>query len=105
MQINSIRTFPANLPVIVEDELFLYPFMITPLFLNDEKNIKALDLALRDNTPILVVSSKPQNEGMREFDTCYSAGVIGSVMRRISLPDGRVKILFQGSQKGQIIAT
>lgn len=104
MQINSIRTFPANLPVIVEDELFLYPFMITPLFLNDEKNIKALDLALRDNTPILVVSSKPQNEGMREFDTCYSAGVIGSVMRRISLPDGRVKILFQGSQKGKIIA-
>ncbi len=47
--------FPAQLPVIVEDELFLYPFMITPLFLSDEENIEALNLALESQSPILVV--------------------------------------------------
>jgi len=96
--------FPAQLPVIVEDELFLYPFMITPLFLNDEENIEALNLALESQSPILVVPTKSQNEGAREFDAIYDAGVIGTVMRKVPLPDGRVKILFQGTSKGRIVS-
>ena len=96
--------FPAQLPVIVEDELFLYPFMITPLFLSDEENIDALNLALESQSPILVVPTKAQNEGAREFDSIYDAGVIGTVMRRVPLPDGRVKILFQGTSKGRIVS-
>lgn len=96
--------FPTQLPVIVEDELFLYPFMITPLFLSDEENIEALNLALESQSPILVVPTKAQNEGAREFDSIYDAGVIGTVMRRVPLPDGRVKILFQGTSKGRMVS-
>ena len=96
--------FPAQLPVIVEDELFLYPFMITPLFLSDEENIEALNLALESQSPILVVPAKAQNEGARKFDAVYDAGVIGTVMRRVPLPDGRSKILFQGTSKGRIVS-
>ena len=94
----------ANLPIIVEDELFLYPFMITPIFLNDERNIKALDLALRDDSPVMIVCSKPSRGGDREFDSIYEYGVIGNVMRRVTMPDGRVKILFQGLNRGKIIS-
>lgn len=104
MQIYESKIFPAQLPVIVEDELFLYPFMITPLFLSDEENIEALNLALESQSPILVVPTKAQNEGAREFDSIYDAGVIGTVMRRVPLPDGRVKILFQGTSKGRIVS-
>jgi ATP-dependent Lon protease len=32
MQLSNYGSFPADLPVISEDELFLYPFMISPLF-------------------------------------------------------------------------
>ena len=102
MQIYESKTFPAKLPIIVEDELFLYPFMITPLFLNDDENILALEYAIENQSQILVVSTKAQNEGARRFDAVYDAGVIGTVMRRVPLPDGRVKILFQGSSKGRI---
>ncbi len=104
MQIYESKMFPAQLPVIVEDELFLYPFMITPLFLSDEENIEALNLALESQSPILVVPTKAQNEGVRKFDAVYDAGVIGTVMRRVPLPDGRVKILFQGTSKGRIVS-
>ena len=104
MQIYESKMFPAQLPVIVEDELFLYPFMITPLFLSDEENIEALNLALESQSPILVVPTKAQNEGARKFDAVYDAGVIGTVMRRVPLPDGRVKILFQGTSKGRIVS-
>ncbi|NLC28060.1 MAG: endopeptidase La [Campylobacteraceae bacterium] len=103
MKISDYDAFPASLPIIVEDDLFLYPFMISPLFLNDEENIAAANEALKNDSLILVASAKPGEEGTRDFDTIYKAGVIGSIMRKVSLPDGRVKILFQGMNKGRII--
>ena len=92
----------ANLPIIVEDELFLYPFMITPIFLSDEKNIKALDMAINDSSAVMVVCSKFAHSGERDFESIYEYGVIGNVMRRVAMPDGRVKILFQGLSRGKI---
>lgn len=92
----------ANLPIIVEDELFLYPFMITPIFLSDEKNIKALDMAINESSAVMVVCSKLAHSGERDFESIYEYGVIGNVMRRVAMPDGRVKILFQGLSRGKI---
>ncbi|EAH8038283.1 endopeptidase La [Campylobacter jejuni] len=101
MQIEEIQNYPANLPVLVEDELFLYPFMITPIFINDSSNMKALDLAIKNDSMLFVAPSKLENG--RNFDEIYNCGVIGIIMRKVPLPDGRVKILFQGYAKGKII--
>ena len=103
MQINESKAFPTELPIIVEDELFLYPFMITPLFLSDDENLAALNLAVENQSQILVAPVRAQNEGMRDFEGIYDAGVVGTIMRKVPLPDGRVKILFQGASKGRII--
>ncbi|EPP1539779.1 endopeptidase La [Campylobacter jejuni] len=101
MQIEEIQNYPANLPVLVEDELFLYPFMITPIFINDSSNMKALDLAIKNDSMLFVAPSRLENG--RNFDEIYNCGVIGIIMRKVPLPDGRVKILFQGYAKGKII--
>ncbi len=102
MQLSNYENFPANIPVISEDELFLYPFMISPLFLGDETNIAAATHAIDVNSLVIVCSIKPEHEGERGFDAMYDAGVIGSVMRKVSLPDGRVKVLFQGLARGRV---
>ena len=96
MKLSNYGEFPADLPVIAEDELFLYPFMISPLFLSDEENIKAATKAIEDNTLVIVCPTKPGHEGQRDYESIYDAGVVGSIMRKVSLPDGRVKVLFQG---------
>jgi ATP-dependent Lon protease len=104
MQLSNYATFPTDIPIIAEDELFLYPFMISPLFLSDEKNIQAATNAIENNSLILVCPSKDdQEESGNPFDQLYPAGVIGSVMRKVALPDGRVKVLFQGLAKGKIL--
>ncbi|ARU48363.1 Lon protease [Sulfurospirillum diekertiae] len=51
----------------------------------------------------MVCTAKAGNEHGRDFNAIYPAGVIGSIMRKVDLPDGRVKILFQGMQKGKIL--
>lgn len=103
MKLSDYNAFPADLPIIVEDNLFLYPFMISPLFLSDEENIRAATDSLEHNSLVLVCTAKSGMEHGRDFSSIYDAGVIGSIMRKVDLPDGRVKILFQGMQKGKII--
>ena len=96
MKLSNYGEFPADIPVIAEDELFLYPFMISPLFLSDKENINAATKAIDNNSLVIVCTSKAGHEGERDFDALYDTGVVGSIMRKVSLPDGRVKVLFQG---------
>ncbi len=102
MNLSNYGTFPADIPVIAEDDLFLYPFMISPLFLSDEENINAATKAIEENTLVIVCPTRPTFEGKRDFNAIYDAGVIGSIMRKVSLPDGRVKVLFQGLSRAKV---
>ena len=103
MQLSDYDAFPTTLPIVVEDELFLYPFMISPIFLTNKKDIDAATHAMENNSLLFVTSSVEKKEGNRDFDSMYKVGVVGSVMRKVQIPDGRVKILFQGLSKGKII--
>ncbi len=103
MELKDYSEFPTNIPIIAEDDIFLYPFMISPIFLSDESNIKAATQAMDENSLVIVIPTKPSHEGERNFDAIYNAGVVGNIMRKVSLPDGRVKILFQGLARAKIL--
>jgi len=103
MQLANYGNFPQTIPLVIEDEVFLYPFMITPLFLYNKENIKAVENAIEFNRLVMVTVSKSSEEGKRDKDSFYDVGVVGNVMRKISLPDGNVKVLFQGVAKAKII--
>ncbi len=103
MNLNDYGEFPADIPVIAEDELFLYPFMISPLFLSDENNINSAVKAIEENSLVIICPTKPDQEGEGDYKSLYDAGVIGSIMRKVALPDGRVKVLFQGLAKGRTL--
>ncbi|WP_455757610.1 endopeptidase La [Sulfurimonas sp.] len=102
MKLSNYGEFPADIPVIAEDELFLYPFMISPLFLSDEENINAATKAIDEDSLVIVCSTKQSHEGERGYDSLYDAGVVGSIMRKVALPDGRVKVLFQGLARAKM---
>ena len=103
MELENYDEFPQTVPLIIEDEIFLYPFMIAPLFLSNEQNIKAVEYAIEHNKLVMVTVSKHGKEGKREVDSFYDVGVVGNIMRKVSLPDGKIKVLFQGLTKGRIL--
>ena len=102
MELSNYDAFPNDLPLIVEDDMFLYPFMIAPIFLSDEKNLNAVQHAINQNKLVIIAVSRPGHEGERETDSFYKVGVVGNIMRKVALPDGKVKILFQGLARGEI---
>lgn len=97
MNLEDYDKLPDTLPILIEENMFLYPFMIVPIFVSDELNIKAINNAMENNKLITVVrSKKTEDKTSREF---YNVGVIGTIMRKVELPDNKIKILFQGLEK------
>ncbi len=103
MQLSNYEPFPTKIPVVIEDNLFLYPFMISPIFLSEKEDIDAITYAMEKNSLILLTTTKESFEGSRDEENIHKIGVIGSIMRKVNIPDGRVKILFQGLAKGEIV--
>ncbi len=100
MKLTDYDSFPDRLPILVEESIFLYPFMIAPIFISDEQNINAVEYAINNNKLITVaVSKNTQDKKSNEF---FNVAVVGNIMRKITLPDGRVKVLFQGLEKVEI---
>lgn len=91
--------FPIVIPLITENEL-IYPFMIAPLFISDEDNIKAAHKAVEGNALVFIAF---ENDDEQKF-SFYDVGVIGTIMREVTLPEGRVKILFKGLYRGKILS-
>jgi len=102
MQLSNYESFPTKIPVVIEDKLFIYPFMISPIFLSKEEDIAAISYAMERNSLILLTTTREGFEGSRDIIDIQPIGVIGSIMRKVNMPDKRVKILFQGLAKGEI---
>jgi ATP-dependent Lon protease len=100
MQLTDYDSFPDRLPILIEQSIFLYPFMIAPIFIEDEQNIHAVEYAI-DNNKLITVAVSKENQG-KSTSEFYNVAVVGNIMRKITLPDGRIKVLFQGLEKVEI---
>ena len=101
MQLTRYGEFPKSLPVIIDEDMLLYPFMIAPLFIADEDNLKAIELAMESKDKLIFIAPSKSNDG--DGLDFYDVGVIGTIMRRVALPEGRTKILFQGLSRGSML--
>jgi len=92
MILENYEKLPAKIPVLVEQEL-IYPFMIIPIFLDKKEDILAVQKAINDHSLIFVSIN----------DEINTYGTIGTIIRKVTLPEGRIKILFQGLIRGKIL--
>lgn len=94
---------PEMLPVIPTMDVVVFPHMIVPLLVLDEKIIKGINQSLQEAKLVLLLAAKKQidnDEGIATKDL-YSIGTIASIMRLIKIPEGGIKILVQGICKAQ----
>ncbi|RDU58120.1 endopeptidase La [Helicobacter sp. MIT 99-5507] len=103
MNLNNI-TFPINLPILIDESTFIYPSTITPIFINDEASINALSKAQEENNVIFITTSKDIDIESDEQNDFYDVGVVGNIMRKVSLPNGKIKFLFQGVSRAKILS-
>jgi ATP-dependent Lon protease len=92
MILENYEKLPSEIPVLIENEL-IYPFMIIPIFLEKKEDISAVTKAINDHSLIFI--------GLKDEPGTY--GTIGTIIRKVALPEGKIKILFQGLARGKIL--
>jgi ATP-dependent Lon protease len=94
---------PTSLPILPVRDVVIFPYMILPLFVGRDISIKAIEHAVGENKMIMLVSQKDVNIEVPAVEDLYTVGTVGSLLRMLKLPDGRLKILVQGLAKAKIL--
>ncbi len=99
------EVIPEILPVIPTMDVVVFPNIIVPLLVLDEKIIKGINETLDSSKLVLLLAAKSQVDSQGAIGTqdLHQVGTIASIMRLIKIPEGGVKILVQGICKAQAL--
>ncbi|MCP8465649.1 endopeptidase La [Pseudomonas sp. ZM23] len=92
----------VELPLLPLRDVVVYPHMVIPLFVGREKSIEALEAAMTSDKQILLLAQKNPADDDPGEDGLYRMGTVATVLQLLKLPDGTVKVLVEGEQRGQV---
>ncbi len=100
------ENIPDVLPVVPTIDVVVFPHMIVPLLVLDERIIKGINKALEhESKTVLLLASKKESGnhgGAISTTDLYEVGSVATIMRLIKVPEGGIKILVQGLCKAEV---
>ena len=103
MEINNkqevaLDSVPTTIPVVPTLNVAVFPNMIMPLLVLDERIINGIKHAVENDGQVLLLSAKSGGYAGQEIDTgnLYSLGTVAKIMRIIDIPNDGIKVLVQG---------
>lgn len=96
---------PKNLtlPLLPLRDIVVFTSVPIPLFVGRERSIKALERAhAKDKKIFLAAQRQAKLDNPKEQDI-YRVGVIANILQILRLPDGTVKVLVEGEERGRIM--
>lgn len=90
---------PDTLPVIPVKDTVLYPYTVIPLFVTEEKSIKAVEQAFEAKRIIGVVTIKSKDEGDVGPGDLYSIGSAAVIHKMLRMPEKGMALIVQGLAK------
>ncbi|MGV8904037.1 MAG: endopeptidase La [Pseudomonas sp.] len=91
-----------ELPLLPLRDVVVYPHMVIPLFVGREKSIEALEAAMTGDKQILLLAQRNPADDDPGEEALYSVGTVATVLQLLKLPDGTVKVLVEGEQRGTV---
>ena len=90
------------LPLLPLRDIVVFPGMVVPLFVGREMSVAALEAAMTGDKDIFLLAQlDPGCDDPGENDL-YDMGVVATVLQLLKLPDGTVRVLVEGQQRGRL---
>ncbi|MFK8011335.1 MAG: endopeptidase La [Marinicellaceae bacterium] len=80
-------------------DVVVFPGMVVPLFVGRPKSINALESAMKDSLPIILVAQKTAETDDPKISDIYTTGTLSTILQMVKLQDGTHKVLIEGSQR------
>ncbi|MCP4669162.1 MAG: endopeptidase La [Deltaproteobacteria bacterium] len=92
----------AYYPLLPLRDVVVFPNLVVPLFVGRAKSIKALEYAMSHQKEIFLSAQKDAKVDSPSPRDIYLFGTLGTVLQLLKLPDGTVKVLIEGKERGKI---
>ena len=91
-----------ELPLMTLRDVVIFPGAIVPLYVGRRSSIKAVEKSLQnyDKRIFLVTQKNPDIEIPKKEDI-YTIGVVSRILQLLRLPDGTIKVLFEGMKRAE----
>ena len=89
-------------PLLPLRDVVVFPNVVVPLFVGREKSIKALEYAMSLQKEIFLSAQKDAKIDYPSNEDIYLYGTLSTVLQLLKLPDGTVKALIEGKERGKI---
>ncbi|GGB48987.1 endopeptidase La [Fictibacillus barbaricus] len=90
------------LPLLPLRGLLVYPTMVLHLDVGREKSIQALEKVMLDDQMIFLSTQKEVSIEDPAKEEIYNVGTLSKVNQMLKLPNGTIRVLVEGIQRGKI---
>ena len=92
----------SDLAVLPLRQMVVYPHGIHPLFVGTKRSIRALNAAAAEDRPVLLVTKRDADQADPGAEDLFDVGTVANILQLVALPDRKVKVLVEGTQRGRI---
>lgn len=94
-----------KLPLIPIRDVVVFPQTMFPFIIGRESSVKALEYALRNERYLFLATQKDPATDEPQAGDIFTVGTMALIIQNLKLPDGNIKVLVEGLQRGRIVAT
>ncbi len=94
-----------KLPLIPIRDVVVFPQTMFPFIIGRESSVKALEYALRNERYLFLATQKDPAIDEPQAGDIFTVGTMALIIQNLKLPDGNIKVMDEGLQRGRIVAT
>jgi ATP-dependent Lon protease len=98
------KTDTKRFPMMPIRDVVIFPYMMTPFVVGRESSVRALEEALAGDKKIFLATQHDASVDEPRPDEIYSVGTIANIVQSLKLPDGNIKVLVEGVERGKIVS-
>src|SRR4249919_1758785 len=84
-------------------DVVIFPFMMTPFVVGRESSVRALEEALASDKKIFLATQHDASIDEPKANEIYQVGTVVNIVQSLKLPDGNIKVLVEGIERGKIL--
>ncbi len=92
-----------KLPMMPIRDVVIFPYMMTPFVVGRESSVRALEEALAGDKKIFLATQHDASIDEPKANEIYQVGTIVNIVQSLKLPDGNIKVLVEGLERGKIL--
>jgi ATP-dependent Lon protease len=92
------------LPLVALRGTVIFPEMIVPLEVGRDRSVKALERAVRANSPVALIAQRSSEaEEINTVDELHTVGTLAKIAQLIRLQNGTIRAIVQGQRRIRLL--